>query len=147
MRALLARLRGRVPAPPSSGARAEALAAQTLTGRGWKVLARNWRNPADRREELDLVCADGEVLVFVEVKARSARALVPGYFAVNARKKRVLLRAAHAYLRGLRQPPRTVRFDVVEVVLGAESAADGKPGPPVMHFENVPLFPRHFRGA
>jgi len=69
MRALLARLQGLAPAPTSSGARAEALAAQTLTARGWRVLARNWRNPADRREELDLVCADGEVLVFVEVKA------------------------------------------------------------------------------
>ena len=143
MRALLARLRGLAPAARSPGAHAENLAAATLTARGWRVLARNWRNPADRREELDLVCADGEVLVFVEVKARSARALVPGYFAVDARKKRVLLRAARAYLRGLRQPPRTVRFDVVEVALGAEGTGE----PPVRHFENVPLFPRHFRGA
>ncbi len=147
MRALLARLRGLAPAAPSCGARAETLAAATLAARGWRVLARNWRNPADRREEIDLVCTDGEVLVFVEVKARAARALVPGYFAVDARKKRVLLRAVRAYLRGLRQPPRTVRFDVVEVVLGAEAAADGKTGARVMHFENVPLFPRHFRGA
>jgi putative endonuclease len=123
------------------------LAAETLTARGWRVLARNWRNPADRREELDLVCADGEVLVFVEVKARSAHALVPGYFAVDARKKKVLLRAARAYLRGLRRPPRTVRFDVVEVALGAEGTAGGPGEPPLRHFENVPLFPRHFRGA
>lgn len=147
MRALLARLQGLAPAPTSSGARAEALAAQTLTARGWRVLARNWRNPADRREELDLVCADGEVLVFVEVKARAAHALVPGYFAVDARKKKVLLRAARAYLRGLRRPPRTVRFDVVEVALGAEGTAGGPGDPPLRHFENVPLFPRHFRGA
>ena len=147
MRALLARLRGLTAAPPSAGAGAEALAAETLTARGWRVLARNWRNPADRREELDLVCADGEVLVFVEVKARAATALVPGYFAVDARKKRVLLRAARAYLRGLRQPPRTVRFDVVEVALGVPAPGDGQAGPPVLHFENVPLFPRHFRGA
>ncbi|PAW82325.1 MAG: endonuclease [Opitutia bacterium Tous-C8FEB] len=147
MRALLARLQGLAPAPSSSGARAEALAAQTLTARGWRVLARNWRNPADRREELDLVCADGEVLVFVEVKARAAHALVPGYFAVDARKKKVLLRAARAYLRGLRRPPRTVRFDVVEVALGAEGTAGGPGDPPLRHFENVPLFPRYFRGA
>ncbi|MBM3841912.1 MAG: YraN family protein [Verrucomicrobia bacterium] len=147
MRALLARLRGLVPAPPSSGARAEALAAETLAAQGWRVLARNWRNPADRREELDLVCADGDVLVFVEVKARSARALVPGYFAVDRRKKKVLLQAARAYLRGLRHPPRTVRFDVVEVALGAEGPAGGPGEPALRHFENVPLFPRHFRGA
>ena len=147
MRALLARLRGLAPSAPSLGAREEALAAATLTARGWRVLARNWRNPADRREELDLVCADGEVLVFVEVKARAADALVPGYFAVDARKKRVLLRAARAYLRGLRHPPRTVRFDIVEVALGVAPPAAGPAGSPVLHFENVPLFPRHFRGA
>ena len=147
MRALLARLRRLAPDAPSSGARAEALAAETLAARGWRVLARNWRNPADRREELDLVCADGEVLVFVEVKARAAHALVPGYFAVDARKKKVLLRAARAYLRGLHQPPRTVRFDVVEVALDGNGPAEGPGGPPVLHFENVPLFPRHFRGA
>ncbi len=146
MRALLAKLRGRDPAAASAGAAGEALAAETLTAKGWRVLARNWRNPADRREELDLVCADGEVLVFVEVKARAADALVPGYFTVDARKKRVLLRAARAYLRGLRRPPRTVRFDVVEVALGAV-AGGGTGEPPVLHFENVPLFPRHFRGA
>jgi len=147
MRALLARLRGLAPAPPSSGGRGEALAAQILAAKGWRVLARNWRNPADRREELDLVCADGEVLVFVEVKARSARALVPGYFAVGRRKKTVLLRAARAYLRGLRHLPRTVRFDVVEVALGARGPASGTGQPTLRHFENVPLFPRHFRGA
>jgi putative endonuclease len=46
------------------------------------------------------------------VKTRPASALVPGYYAVNRRKKQVLRRAIHAYLTQLRLRPRTFRFDV-----------------------------------
>lgn len=110
--------------------------------RGFEIVARNWRSPHDRRDEIDLVARDGEVLVFVEVKTRVAGARVPGYFAVNPRKKRVALRAAKAYLAGLTRRPRTFRFDVVEVVTARGTSAE----PEILHFENVPLFPKHFRG-
>ena len=64
------------------GAEGERLAAEFFRGRqGYEIVARNWRNPRDQREEIDLVCRDGEVLVFVEVKSRSDTALVPGYYA------------------------------------------------------------------
>jgi putative endonuclease len=135
-------------APPAananaaSGAAGEAAAADFLVARhGFKVVARNWRSPRDRRDELDLVCRDGEVLVFVEVKARSDRALVPGFDAIDARKKRALRRAVHAYLGALSHPPRTFRFDVVEVAL-----RDHLP-PQCLHFENVPLFPKGYHVA
>ncbi|HEX2101800.1 MAG TPA: YraN family protein [Candidatus Synoicihabitans sp.] len=107
------------------------------------LIGRNWRNPADAREEIDLVMRDGPALVFVEVKARSARALVPGYFAaVTTKKKRVLRRACAAYLRGIRPRPTTFRFDVVEVEVpaGSEGAR-----PVLRHFANVPLFAKDFR--
>lgn len=127
----------------NSGESAEAYAASWLTQhRQFRIVARNWRSPQDRRDELDLVCRDGPVLVFVEVKARAANARVPGYFTVNARKKRVVRRAAVAYLAQLRPRPTTFRFDIVEVVLPAPSA----PGDmSVLHFENIPLFGEHFR--
>jgi putative endonuclease len=107
------------------------------------VVAANWRNPRDRREEIDLVVRDGDVLVFVEVKTRAPGALVPGYHAVNARKRRVLQRAIRSYLKQLPEKPRTFRFDIVEVVLprGADSPLE------ILHFENVPLFPKGFRGG
>lgn len=108
--------------------------------RGFAVVARNWRNPRDRREEIDLVCRDGAVLVFVEVKARAATALVPGYFAVDRRKRAVLRRACTAYLRGLAEPPRTYRFDIVEVAFPAGGGC-----PAVNHFAGIPLFPRFHR--
>jgi putative endonuclease len=128
--------------PFDAGARAERDAADWLRReRGFTVVARNWRNPRDRREELDLVCRDGPALVFVEVKARAAGALVPGYFAVDRRKKRVLRRAIRAYLRLLATRPETFRFDVVEIALPIRAGG----APRILHFENIPLFSKHFR--
>jgi putative endonuclease len=114
--------------------------------RGFTAVARNWRNPRDRREEIDLIARDGDVLVFVEVKARAAGALVAGFHAVDRRKKRVLRRAIAAYLGKLREKPRTFRFDIVEVTLpaGAGTRA-GAAGPEIRHYENVPLFSKHYR--
>jgi putative endonuclease len=137
--------------PVSTGTFAEGLAADWLRReRGFAILARNWRNPRDQRQEIDLVCQDREVLVFVEVKARAADALVPGYYAVDARKKRALTRACKAYLAGLHPRPLTFRLDVVEVSMPLETKPPGSPnatvGPEVLHFENVPLFSKEFRG-
>ena len=129
--------------PLNSGARGEKLAAAWLRReRGFIVIARNWRGPRDRRDEIDLVCRDGDALVFIEVKTRGADALVPGVYAVDDRKKTVLRRAAGAYLAGLRERPRTVRLDVVEVTLPAKGAAGV---PQILHFENIALFPKHFQ--
>ena len=75
----------------SSGDAGERLARRFLGAKpGWSFVAANWRNPRDRREEVDLVMRDHEVLVFVEVKTRASGALVPGYHAVDRRKRRVV---------------------------------------------------------
>ena len=144
------------------GVAGERAAESHLRANGLRVLARNWRNPADEREEIDLVCEEppgpgdlAPVLVFVEVKARSSGARVGGYHAVNKRKKAVLLRACRAYLDRLRPPPRHVRFDVVEVSHGVDEAgvaameamrldpriASVREGRQVWHYRDVPLFP------
>jgi putative endonuclease len=124
----------------ADGARGEQAAADFLkTRHGFTLVTRNWHSPRDRRDEIDLVCRDGDVLVFVEVKARAAGALVPGYYAVDERKKRALRRAVQAYLGQLAHPPRTFRFDVAEVTLSARLPAQ------VLHFENVPLFPKGYQ--
>jgi putative endonuclease len=138
---------------PTAGSRGEHLAAAWLRReRGFTIVASNWRSPRDRRDEIDLVCRDGNALVFVEVKTRATGALVPGYYAVDERKKTVLRRAAAAYLAGLRDKPRTIRFDVVEVALPSHAkASEGTPAdaatgaPEILHFENIPLFPKNFR--
>ena len=141
---MFAWLRNLLPSADRGAAGERCAAAFLCRERGYAVVTRNWRSPRDRRDEIDLVCRDGEALVFVEVKARSATALVPGYHAVDVRKKRVLLRACTAYLAGLAHKPRTFRLDVVEVAWPTAGAPPNA-GPEVLHFENVPLFPKHFR--
>ena len=143
MFAFLQRLIGRNNPAPESGGLGERLAADWLEReRHFQILTRNWRSPKDRRDEVDLVCHDRDILVFVEVKARAVGALVPGYHAVDRRKKRALRRAIRTYLAQLRVKPRTFRFDIVEVSLAAAGAA----APEILHFENVALFSKNFRG-
>src|SRR5438105_8426903 len=51
------------------GARGEKLACRFLRSSGYKILFRNFK---DRRGgEIDVVCRDGDTLVFVEVKTRA----------------------------------------------------------------------------
>jgi len=140
-----ARLGGVRGTTTETGGRGERLARTHLERLGYRILAANWRAPSDRRDEIDLVVLDGEVLVFVEVKTRMADALVSGRYAVDARKKRALRRAAYAYLRGLERPPRSVRFDVVEVALPHSDANEKTAEPLVRHFKAVPLFPKTLR--
>lgn len=160
--ALWRRWRPAVNARAKAGAAGERAAEAHLKAAGLRVLARNWRNPADAREELDLVCEEpagrgdaAPVLVFVEVKARASGARVGGYQAVDRRKKAVLLRASTAYLKGLRPPARHFRFDIVEVAHGADPVGEAaflaqrldprlaslRMGRRVWHYRNVPLFP------
>ena len=123
-------------AAPGIGAMGEAAAAEFLGRKnGFRVVARNWRH---RRDEIDLVCRDGAVLVFVEVKTRAVRALVGGFVAIDKRKKRALRRAIRAYLGQLRAKPHTFRFDVVEVRHEEGRATE------ILHFENIPLFPKNY---
>lgn len=107
------------PASPARGRRAEDLARQHLEGRGWRVAAANVRAG---RGELDLVAWDGEVLVFVEVKARSSAGHGLPEEAVDGAKRSRLVSAAEAYLAGLEGPAPACRFDVVAVDL-----AGGRP--------------------
>jgi putative endonuclease len=119
------------------GARGERAAAEHLRHeKGFAIVQRNWRHG---RDEIDLVCRDGEILVFVEVKTRAAHALVGGRAAVNRRKKRALARACRAYLAQLEVKPRTFRFDIAEV-----EHRDGSVTA-VRHFANVPLFAPLYR--
>jgi putative endonuclease len=128
----------------AAGTWGEAQAAAWLErNRRFRILARNWRSPRDRRCELDLVARDGEVLVFVEVKTRALGALVGGYTAVDGRKRRALARAGEAYLLALPpvHRPLTYRFDVVEVDDPGASRRGDLPEEGIRHYENVPIFP------
>jgi putative endonuclease len=102
------------------GRRAEDLAHRYLEREGLTVVSRNYARRGGRGE-LDLVAWEGDILVFVEVKARSTEQFHTAESAVDAEKRRHLVLTASEYLRRTRIPWEKARFDVVTVV------AEGRP--------------------
>ena len=101
------------------GARGEKLAARHLRRQGFKVLYRNFRGR--QGGEIDLVCRDGDTLVFVEVKTRTREDFGRPLEAVGAKKQRRISLGALAWLRLLGNPDILFRFDIVEVTVVADS--------------------------
>jgi len=102
------------------------LAARFLRTHGYKVLCRNFK---DRRGgEIDIVCRDGDTLVFVEVKTRGDEAFGRPIEAVDRQKQLRVSKGGLAWLRLLDNPDIVFRFDVVEILLPEE----GEP-----HFELI----------
>lgn len=91
----------------------ESLAWQHLKKAGLKLVARNFRIPGG---EIDLICRDGETLVFVEVRYRACIDYGTSAATVTRTKQQKLRRAAYHYLQknGLYEKI-PCRFDVVGV--------------------------------
>jgi len=109
------------PLPPASatprqrsGFLAEQRALDYLLSRGLRLVERNFRAKVG---ELDLVMADGEQLVVVEVRRRASADWGGAAASVDAAKQARVRRAATVFLAARfgerRWPP--VRFDVVAV--------------------------------
>ena len=92
----------------------ERVAADHLEAAGLRVLDRNWRCPVG---ELDLVAADGDELVVVEVKTRRSVAYGSPAEAVTWRKLARLRQLAASWLAAHEVRPRSVRIDVVAVTV------------------------------
>ncbi|MGI8427319.1 MAG: YraN family protein [Actinomycetota bacterium] len=93
----------------------ENAAANFLTERGFRLVARNWRT---RFGELDLVAMEGRTLVFVEVKARQRADFIDPALGVDYRKQVKLRRLATAFLAQRTPSYEGCRFDVISVVAG-----------------------------
>ena len=95
------------------GDRGERAALDALLAAGLALVGRRVRT---RLGEIDLVLLDGPVVVFVEVKTRSASGFGSPAEAVTAAKRRRLERLALAFLARRGWGERRCRFDVVEVL-------------------------------
>ena len=100
------------------GARGEKLACRFLRSHGYKILYRNFR--ARTGGEIDIVCRDGDTLVFVEVKTRGSEDFGRPVEAINRQKQLRISKGGLAWLRMLDNPDIVFRFDVVEVLLPDE---------------------------
>ena len=105
------------------GAYGEKLAAKHLKKTGYKILEKNKHQSYN---EIDLIVADKEYIVFVEVKTRSVQSdnlYLPfgsPAEAVDKKKQARTVRAAKDYLRDNPQKGKQPRMDVVEVFLEKE---------------------------
>jgi len=102
------------------GRRGEQVAAQYLRRIGYKVLHHNYRAP--KGGEVDLVCREGDTLVFVEVKTRSSEEFGTPAEAVTHSKQRLIARGGLAWLKQLGNPDILFRFDIVEVRIAGKKA-------------------------
>ena len=90
----------------------EDLACDELARRGYTILERRYRT---RFGELDIVARDGEVLVFVEVRARSSCSFGTPFESVTWKKQHRVSRMATSYLYAKRLVNVRCRFDVAAV--------------------------------
>ena len=110
------------------GQAGESAAENYLRRKGYGIVARNLRSSVG---ELDLVAEDGQVLVFVEVKARRTGVFGGAIHAVHQRKQEKLIQLAAQYLARHHIKDRPCRFDVV--LLQGTDAVD----PRIEHIQNA----------
>ena len=89
----------------------EALAADALRARGWRILAAGWQC---RFGEIDLIAENGKYISFTEVKLRRSDKFAPARAFVDYRKQERLRTSVQLYLA---EHPTELqpRFDVVEI--------------------------------
>lgn len=107
----------------------ERAAARFLRSQGLRIVARQFRTPWG---ELDLICMDGQTLVFVEVKTRRGASHREAAEAVDATKQQHLTRAALYFLKRHGLLEQRTRFDVVTIVW----PDDAQP-PDIRHFRSA----------
>lgn len=94
----------------AKGRRAEQAAAEFLARHGLRTIVRNYHC---RGGEIDLVCRDGNTLVFVEVRHRQRHDFGGAAASVTPAKRRRILLAARHYLASEKKTDDACRIDCV----------------------------------
>ena len=104
----------------------EDTAADYLTERGCEIIARNARTPYG---EIDIVARQGDVTIFVEVKARTSNKMGLPEESITPRKQEHMLACAEHY--AAEHAIDHWQIDVISI--------EGKPGsdPKITYFENA----------
>jgi len=107
----------------------ESLAAAKIIASGYTIAHRNYRTPYG---ELDLIAGKDDILVFIEVKARTNGAFGLPEDSITKRKREHILQSIDYYLQEHADLTCDWRVDVI--------AIRGKPGidnPEIVWFENA----------
>ena len=92
----------------------EDLAVKYLLSKGYKLLARNYRNKIG---EIDIIVEKDGIIIFVEVKSRTSTNYGYGYEAVNRRKQEKIINCSHIYCKQNGLYNSQLRYDIIEVYL------------------------------
>jgi putative endonuclease len=102
------------------GTRSERAAERFLKRLGYKILARNYVCPVG---ELDLVAADGDCIVFAEVRSTEKKDLDGPAASVDSAKQSRLTKLALHFLRRHNLLGRPARFDVLTLSWPSDRSA------------------------
>ena len=110
----------------------EEAAAQYLISKGYTILARDWRYGRSLRD-IDIIAksADETTIVFVEVKTRRPKELIPAMKAIDRRKLLNISNAANRYIKMYRIVEK-VRFDAIIVHVERYTNKTS-----IEHYENI----------
>ena len=96
------------------GMKGQLEAERHLTGKGIKILERNYRL---RSGEIDLIASEGEYILFIEVKYRTGTSYGYPRESVNALKQQKIKKTALHYINFKKfSDDIGFRFDVVEII-------------------------------
>ncbi len=109
------------------GKEGERLARLFLIKKGFKILEKNWRHA---RAEIDLIAADEEELIFIEVKTRTSVNFGLPEDCVDRFKQQRLAEAAEAYVQ-ITGFKGDLRFDIISILLNPRQS------PLINHIENA----------
>jgi putative endonuclease len=90
----------------------ENLAVTYLIKKGYHIIERNYRF---KKNEVDIICLDNEILVIVEVKTRQTAEIGEPWRAVTKQKQKQIIQVANFYLQS-KEIDRNTRFDIVSIV-------------------------------
>ncbi len=95
----------------------EQQASDFLLKKGYEILSRNY---TIRGGEIDIIAKKGEILSFVEVKARKSSNFILPREAVDMKKQKRMIRAAQKYIVEKEINDLGISFDVLEILFSGE---------------------------
>lgn len=108
----------------------EEQAASFLMHKGYTILERDWKSG---HRDIDIIATDGQVVVFVEVKARRNRTFGEPENAVDYMKMHNLRAAINHYIK-FKNIRQEIRFDIITVV-----GTPDQDKVDITHIEDVPV--------
>lgn len=110
----------------AKGIAGEDRAVKYLISKGYDILERNYRTKIG---EIDIIAIKSNILIFIEVKARTNTNFGHPYEAVTWKKRNTILKTSLIYMQHKKLKDCQARYDVIEVYLGKE--------PKINHIKNA----------